>query len=146
MNSHEELTPADYNKLAAEFPGIEPPPVDSLTVSAIVKSQEQKNVAIPGGYRAKKVSLIAVGLHPGDCLEVVVGKNRFTLKDGENEKSFKVDNEERAVPVACFLNFDLDSSPVFSHDVVLNLEIYCECSTSLIAQWQLKTFNAIKDK
>ncbi|MCU0289213.1 MAG: hypothetical protein MUF15_22810, partial [Acidobacteria bacterium] len=126
ITSYNEITSKDYGEYATQYTGVEPPPEDRCTVSAVLINEEEKLVTIPGGYLAKEAYVTTNNLPAGDELQILIGKNHYTSKDLDSGIPIMMNDEDKIVPIAIIGNPVPVSPPAAPNNFVVTVEISCE--------------------
>ncbi|MBL9140083.1 MAG: hypothetical protein JNK85_29695 [Verrucomicrobiales bacterium] len=153
-HTFEPLEPKHMNLVSAMFwasvynvPGVTPPPprFEIIGVALATKSDEDQpkeaqadnSLKVPHGYVAKrgvvcgnKLAFNIDGQNEPTGLEVRVGRHHMPAS-----RLMALDNETDTVPIAVLAA----NTPAFA----VTVEVECERTDTLYADWQLKTYHAI---
>ena len=148
IKTFNDITPENYASLASEYKAknVSPPSPATKTVSVSFQNEDEKLVALPSGYIAKKSYVTCAfpqGTEASAAVEGIVGTNKFTCTPDSATLNFEMNNESGAVPAAVIGNA-VESTPATQPDnFVLTVEIECAVSETLMDEWEIKTYNTI---
>jgi hypothetical protein len=151
--SFEDITRNNYAELGAVYGvnRLQPPPPTSRVAATILRSGEEKQIAVPSGYRAHQAWVAWIGLVPGiPAPEVLVGREIATLAAASipfvplraASIPVAVNGEDTSIPVSVS-NIAPMLSPPTETQVQVSIEIECRPSSHSMDEWRIGVYDAI---